>query len=49
MSGDAPRIDLIPVPGVTGFFDAATNTVSLVLRDPARRSCTVIDNVMDID
>ena len=36
-------------PDVTGFFDAATNTISYVVKDPASSSCAVIDSVMDID
>lgn len=36
-------------PDVTAFFDAATNTVSYVVRDPASNACAVIDAVMDID
>ncbi len=36
-------------PDVTGFFDAATNTVTYVVRDPLGTSCAVIDSVMDID
>lgn len=36
-------------PEVHGFFDAATNTISYVLRDPASDACAVIDSVMDID
>jgi glyoxylase-like metal-dependent hydrolase (beta-lactamase superfamily II) len=36
-------------PDVTGFFDAATNTISYVVKDPGSRSCAVIDPVMDID
>ena len=42
-------VDLTVVPDVTGFFDAATNTVSYVVRDPASASCAIIDSVMDID
>ncbi|MBT8414571.1 MAG: MBL fold metallo-hydrolase, partial [Boseongicola sp.] len=30
-------------------FDEATNTISYVVRDPASKSCAVIDSVMDID
>ena len=41
--------DLSVVPDVTGFFDAATNTVSYVVRDPGSVSCAIIDSVMDID
>jgi glyoxylase-like metal-dependent hydrolase (beta-lactamase superfamily II) len=36
-------------PEVHGFFDAATNTISYVVRDPASDACAVIDSVMDID
>ncbi|MGL6212155.1 MAG: MBL fold metallo-hydrolase [Paracoccaceae bacterium] len=36
-------------PAVTGFFDAQTNTVSYVVRDPVSTSCAIIDAVMDID
>ncbi|MFM2355956.1 MAG: hypothetical protein RLZZ528_1692 [Pseudomonadota bacterium] len=43
------RLDLSLVPEVTGFFDAATNTISYVVRDPASTACAVIDSVMDID
>jgi len=36
-------------PEVTAFFDPATNTISYVVKDPASRSCAVVDSVMDID
>ena len=36
-------------PEVTAFFDDATNTVSYVVRDPAGRSCAIIDSVLDFD
>ena len=36
-------------PDVEGFFDAATNTISYILRDPGSDACAVIDSVMDID
>ncbi|OYU19631.1 MAG: MBL fold metallo-hydrolase [Rhodobacteraceae bacterium PARR1] len=36
-------------PQVHGFFDAGTNTISYVVRDPASDACAVIDSVMDID
>ena len=49
MASPIPPVDMIPTPAVTGFFDAATNTVSHVLRDPASTACAVIDSVMDID
>lgn len=34
---------------VTAFFDEATNTVSLVVRDPAGTACAIIDSVLDFD
>ena len=42
-------IDMTVKPEVKGFFDAATNTISYVVRDPASKACAVIDSVMDID
>ncbi len=36
-------------PDVTPFFDAATNTISYVVRDPTSASCAVIDSVLDFD
>ncbi len=36
-------------PEVTSFFDEATNTVSYVVKDPAGRSCAIIDSVLDFD
>jgi glyoxylase-like metal-dependent hydrolase (beta-lactamase superfamily II) len=36
-------------PEVLPFFDAATNTISYVVRDPGSTACAVIDSVMDID
>jgi len=36
-------------PEVTAFFDAATNTISYVARDPGSRACAIIDPVMDLD
>lgn len=34
-------------PEITPFFDADTNTVSYVVKDPGSRSCAVIDSVLD--
>jgi glyoxylase-like metal-dependent hydrolase (beta-lactamase superfamily II) len=42
-------VDLSVTPEVTGFFDAATNTISYVVTDPGSAACAVIDSVMDID
>jgi len=36
-------------PEITPFFDADTNTVSYVVKDPGSRSCAVIDSVLDFD
>ena len=41
--------DLSIHPEVTAFFDAPTNTISYVVKDPNSSSCAVIDSVMDID
>ena len=41
--------DLSVKPEVTAFFDAPTNTISYVVKDPASKACAVIDTVMDID
>ena len=44
-----PKLDLSLKADVTGFFDAATNTISYVVREPGGPGCAVIDSVMDID
>jgi glyoxylase-like metal-dependent hydrolase (beta-lactamase superfamily II) len=36
-------------PEVTSFFDEPTNTVTYVVKDPASKSCAIIDSVLDID
>ena len=36
-------------PHVTAFFDAATNTISYVVREPEGRACAIIDSVLDFD
>ena len=36
-------------PEVKAFFDADSNTISYVVKDPTSNSCAVIDSVMDID
>jgi len=43
------RVELSKKPQVTAFFDAPTNTISYVVKDPASATCAVIDPVMDID
>ncbi len=42
-------VDMAVKPQVKAFFDAATNTISYVVKDPNSASCAVIDSVMDID
>jgi len=42
-------VDLSVRPQVTGFFDASTNTVTYVVKDPNSSSCAIVDSVMDID
>ncbi|MEL6766591.1 MAG: MBL fold metallo-hydrolase [Pseudomonadota bacterium] len=42
-------IDMAAVPEVEGFFDAGTNTVSYIVKDPGSEACAVVDAVMDID
>lgn len=36
-------------PLILPFFDAATNTLTYVVRDPAGTACAVIDSVLDFD
>jgi glyoxylase-like metal-dependent hydrolase (beta-lactamase superfamily II) len=43
------RVELSVKPDVTAFFDAPTNTISYVVKDPASNACAVVDSVMDID
>lgn len=49
MAKDPLPRDLGVRPDVTPFFDAGTNTVSYVVRDPQSRACAVFDSVLDID
>jgi glyoxylase-like metal-dependent hydrolase (beta-lactamase superfamily II) len=42
-------INMSVKPQVEAFFDAATNTISYVVKDAASNACAVIDSVMDID
>lgn len=36
-------------PDVFAFFDAATNTISYIVKDPDSSACAIVDSVMDID
>ena len=42
-------VNLSVKPEVMPFFDANTNTISYVVRDPASRACALIDSVLDFD
>jgi glyoxylase-like metal-dependent hydrolase (beta-lactamase superfamily II) len=42
-------IDLALTPHVVPFFDAPTNTISYIVKDPNSTACAVIDSVMDFD
>lgn len=41
--------DLSIRPEVIAFFDAPTNTISYIVRDPGSLACAVIDSVLDFD
>jgi len=43
-----PQSDQI-IPHVEGFFHAASNTISYVVRDPQSNACAIIDSVLDLD
>ncbi|MFO1060531.1 MAG: MBL fold metallo-hydrolase [Dongiaceae bacterium] len=49
MNVAASPVDLTVRPEVTAFFDAPTNTISYIVRDPGSKACAVIDSVRDID
>ncbi|WPB86060.1 MBL fold metallo-hydrolase [Sediminicoccus rosea] len=38
-----------PAPEVTPFFDAETNTISYVVKDPGSSACAIVDSVLDLD
>ncbi len=46
---DDPAPCAVAHPDVTPFFDAATNTISYVVKDPLSPACAVIDSVLDFD
>jgi glyoxylase-like metal-dependent hydrolase (beta-lactamase superfamily II) len=49
MSTPSLAIEPTVRPEVTAFFDAATNTVSYIVKDPTSSSCAIVDSVLDID
>jgi glyoxylase-like metal-dependent hydrolase (beta-lactamase superfamily II) len=42
-------VELKIKPEVMAFFEALTNTVSYVVKDPHSKSCAIIDSVLDMD
>lgn len=44
-----PALNMGVVPEVEGFFDAASNTISYIVKDPASDACAIIDSVLDMD
>ena len=42
-------VDLSIKPDVSAHFDAATNTISYIVKDPTSSHCAIVDSVMDID
>ncbi|RXV64802.1 MBL fold metallo-hydrolase, partial [Roseovarius sp. A46] len=47
MTGYPVNMDVKPQ--IEAFFDAATNTISYVVKDPGSNACAIVDSVMDID
>ncbi len=43
------RLETSVKPDVRAFFDAPTNTISYIVKDPASAACAVVDSVMDIN
>lgn len=42
-------VDINITPEVEAFFDAPTNTISYIIKDPTSDACAIIDSVMDLD
>jgi len=42
-------VEIKSIPDVEPFFDAATNTISYIIVDPATRACAILDSVLDFD
>ena len=43
------KTDMSVRPEVSGHFDAATNTITYIVKDPDSMHCAIIDSVMDFD
>ena len=46
---EMPQVMMDQHPQVTAFFDAQSNTISYLVKDPASSACAVIDAVMQFD
>lgn len=44
-----PAVTLSVQPEVTGFFDAGSNTISYVVKDPNSTACAILDPVMEFN
>ncbi len=44
-----PALNMTVAPEVDGYFDAASSTISYIVRDPASTACAIIDSVLDMD
>lgn len=42
-------VEGLVTPEVTAFFDAPSNTITYMVKDPHSASCAIVDSVMDID
>ncbi|MFT6914915.1 MAG: glyoxylase-like metal-dependent hydrolase (beta-lactamase superfamily II) [Motiliproteus sp.] len=42
-------VDIAIKPEVSAHFDAATNTITYIVKDPGSDHCAIIDSVMDMD
>ena len=43
------KLNTLEQPEVMAFFDAQTNTISYIVKDPSSTACAVIDSVMNMD
>lgn len=49
MTNPLPAVDMTVRPDVSAHFDAQTNTISYIVKDPSSNACAIVDSVMDID
>ena len=43
------NLNMSKAPEVEGFFDAASNTISYLVKDPQSDACAIFDSVLDMD